>query len=102
MVEYTYRHRDDHADGIFWIDAAGPLAEGFARLATDHRLRWAENDQPRDEQIQAVFKALDSRPNALLVLDNLPDPSALAVSLSTGCVPEDLHTLPGAVHDAPA
>ncbi len=90
VVEYVYRHRDDYPDGIFWIDAAGPLAEGFARLATDHRLRWAENEQPRDEQIQAVFKTFDSRPRALLVLDNLPDPSALAVSLSTGCVPEDL------------
>jgi hypothetical protein len=90
VVEYVYRHREDCPDGIFWIDAAGPLAEGFARLATDHRLRWAENDQPRDEQIQAAFKALDSTPQTLLVLDNLPDPSSLAVSLSTGCVPEDL------------
>ena len=35
-VEYVYRHRGDYPDGIFWIDAAGPLAEGFARLATDH------------------------------------------------------------------
>ena len=57
-VEYVYRHRSDYPDGIFWIDAAGPLAEGFARLATDPRLRWAENDHPRDEQIRAAFSGL--------------------------------------------
>src|SRR5262249_24853488 len=38
-VEYAHRHREDYADGIFWIDAAGPLVEGFARLATEARLR---------------------------------------------------------------
>ncbi len=90
VVEYVYRHRDDYPDGIFWIDAAAPLAEGFARLVTDHRLRLAENDQPRDEQMRTAFAALDCRPHALLVLDNLPDPAALAVSLSPGCTPEDL------------
>ena len=77
-VEYVHRHRGDYPDGIFWIDAAGPLADGFARLATDHRLRWAENDRPRDEQIRATFAGLNGRPDALLVLDNLPDPAALA------------------------
>ena len=62
VVEYVYRHRDDYPDGIFWIDAAGPLAEGFARLATDHRLKWAESEQPLDEQIRAAFAALNCRP----------------------------------------
>jgi CHAT domain/NB-ARC domain len=89
-VEYVHRHQGDYPDGIFWIDAAGPLADGFARLATDHRLRWAENDRPRDEQIRAAFAALDSRPHALLVLDNLPDPGALAVPVLPYNVPEDL------------
>ena len=89
-VEYVHRQRGDYPDGIFWIDAAGPLADGFARLATDHRLRWAENDRPRDEQIRAAFAALDSRPHALLVLDNLPDPGALAVPVLPEYVPEDL------------
>ncbi|MFI5456776.1 MAG: NB-ARC domain-containing protein [Isosphaerales bacterium] len=89
-VEYVYRHEDDYPDGVFWIDAAGPLVEGFARLATDHRLRWAENDQPRDEQVRAAFKALNCRPHALLVLDNLPDPGAIALHLLPDCVPEDL------------
>jgi WD40 repeat protein len=90
VVEYAYRHRGDYPEGIFWIDAAGPLVEGFARLATDHRLKWAENERPRDEQIRATFKALNCRPHALLVLDNLPDPAAIALHLLPDCVPEDL------------
>jgi hypothetical protein len=89
-VEYVHRHRDDYPDGIFWIDAAGPLAEGFARLATNPRLRWAKTETSRDEQIRAAFAALDVRPRALLVLDNLPDPAAIAVPLLPGCTPEDL------------
>jgi WD40 repeat protein len=89
-VEYVHRHKEDYADGIFWIDAAVPLAEGFARLATDPRLRWAEADRPRDEQIRAAFMALNDRPHALLVLDNLPDPAAIAMPLLPGCTPEDL------------
>jgi WD40 repeat protein len=89
-VEYVHRHRGDYPDGMFWIDAAGPLVEGFARLATDPRLRWAEADRPRDEQIRAAFAVLDDRPRALLVLDNLPDPAAIAMALLPGCTPEDL------------
>jgi WD40 repeat protein len=89
-VEYIHRHRGDYSDGVFWIDAAGPLAEGFARLATDTRLRWAASDLPRDEQVRAAFAELSRRPRALLVLDNLPDPATLAVPLVPGCTPEDL------------
>ncbi len=89
-VEYVHRHREDYSDGVFWIDAAGPLAEGFARLATDSRLRWAEADRPRDEQIRSAFAALNGRSSALLVLDNLPDPAAIAAPLLPGCTPEDL------------
>ena len=89
-VEYVYQHKGDFPDGIFWIDATGPLAEGFARLATDSRLRWAESNRPRDEQIRAAYVELNRRPNALLVLDNLPEPAALAVPVVPDCVPEDL------------
>jgi WD40 repeat protein len=89
-VEYVYRHREDYPDGIFWIDAAGPLAEGFARLAMDPGLRWTENERPRDEQIRAAFAALNGGPQGLLVLDNLPDPALIAVPLLPDAVPEDL------------
>ena len=66
-------------DGIFWIDATGPLADLVARLATDSRLRWAESNRPHNEQIRAACAELNRRPNALLVLDNLLEPAALAV-----------------------
>jgi WD40 repeat protein len=89
-VEYVHRHRQSYPDGIFWIDSAAPLAEGFARLAADSRLKWTESDRPRDEQIRAAFAALNSRPRALLVLDNLPDPATIAVPVLPGCTPEDL------------
>jgi hypothetical protein len=38
-VEFVYRHGGDYREGIFWIDGAGSLAEGSARLATDPRIR---------------------------------------------------------------
>jgi len=37
-----------------------------------------------------VFAGLKSRPRALLVLDNLPDPAKLAVPVLTGCTPEHM------------
>jgi hypothetical protein len=33
-VEYVYAHRNDYPGGNFWINAAEPLHEGLARLAT--------------------------------------------------------------------
>jgi WD40 repeat protein len=89
-VEYVHRSRDDYPGGIFWIDASAPLAEGFSRLATDGRLKWAEPDRPRDEQIRAAFAALNRRADGLLVLDNLPDPATIAIPVLPGCTPEDL------------
>jgi len=29
-VEYVYRHRADYPGGIFWVNAAEPLAQGLA------------------------------------------------------------------------
>jgi WD40 repeat protein len=90
-VEYVHRYRGSYPDGIFWIDAAGSLAEGLARIAADPRLRWAEIHRSRDEQILDALRELDRRTNALLVLDNLPDPATLALSLLPGGAVEDLH-----------
>jgi WD40 repeat protein len=89
-VEYVFRNRDGYPDGIFWIDAAGPLSEGFSRLATDHRLGWAGSDLPRDQQIRAAFEELSRRTRGLLVLDNVPVPAVLAAPVVPECVPEDL------------
>ena len=32
-VEYVYRHKGDYPGGIFWVNAAEPLAQGLARSA---------------------------------------------------------------------
>jgi WD40 repeat protein len=89
-VEYVHRYQCAYPDGIFWVDAAGPLDEGFARLATNPRLGWAAGDQPRDDQVRAAFAELGRRSRALLVLDNLAEPAALAMPVLTACVPEHL------------
>jgi WD40 repeat protein len=81
-IEYAYRYRDGYPGGVFWINAAEPLVEGFAALG--RRLRPAVVDRPRDDQIQAAFEALVGRADSLLVLDNLADPSELIRPLATG------------------
>ena len=75
-VEYVYRFRDAYPDGIFWINAAEPLARGLAQIGS--RLRPQVLERPPDEQLRAAFDELKRRPDALLVLDNLEDPAQLA------------------------
>ena len=75
-VEYVYRFRDAYPDGIFWINAAEPLARGLAQIGS--RLRPQVLERPPDEQLRAAFDELKRRPDALLVFDNLEDPAQLA------------------------
>ena len=75
-VEYVYRFRDAYPDGIFWINAAEPLARGLAQIGS--RLRPQVLERPPDEHLRAAFDELKRRPGALLVLDNLEDPAQLA------------------------
>ena len=75
-VEYVYRFKDAYPDGIFWINAAEPLARGLAQIGS--RLRPQVLERPPDEQLRAAFDELKRRPGALLVFDNLEDPAQLA------------------------
>ena len=75
-VEYVYRFKDAYPDGIFWINAAEPLARGLAPIGS--RLCPKVLDRPPDEQLRAAFDELKRRPGALLVFDNLEDPAQLA------------------------
>ena len=75
-VEYVYRFKDAYPHGIFWINAAEPLAQGLAQIGS--RLRPQVLERPPDEQLRAAFDELKRRPDALLVLDNLEDPAQLA------------------------
>jgi len=76
-VEYSYRQHEagTYPDGIYWINAAEPLDQGFARLARD--LGLARTDQALDQQVRSAFDALGRWKKALLVLDNLEDPGTL-------------------------
>ena len=89
-VEYVYRFKDAYPHGIFWINAAEPLARGLAPIGS--RLRPQVLERPPDEQLRAAFDELKRRPGALLVFDNLEDPAQLArpvgaeaSSLTLGC-----------------
>ncbi len=89
-VEYVYRFRDAYPDGIFWINAAEPLAKGLAPIGS--RLRPQVLERPPDEHLRAAFDELKRRPDALVVFDNLEDPAQLtrpvgaeASPLTLGC-----------------
>jgi len=89
-VEYSYRQHEagTYADGIFWLNAAESLDQGFARLARD--LGLARTDQALDQQVRSAFDALGRWKKALLVLDNLEDPGTLNRSVVSGCIPAGL------------
>ena len=76
-VEYAYqcRERHDYPGGIFWINAAEPLAQGLAQLGA--KLRPETLDQSPNHQLRAAFDQLGHLANALIVFDNLDDPAQL-------------------------
>ena len=84
-VEYVYRFKDAYPHGIFWINAAEPLAQGLAQIGS--RLRPQVLERTADEQLRAAFDELKRRPDALLVLDNLEDPAQLHRSVGTEASP---------------
>jgi hypothetical protein len=75
-VEYVYRHKNDYPGGIFWVNAAEPLAQGLAQIGA--KLRPETLAQSSDHQLTAAFGELNHRPDALVVFDNLDDPALLA------------------------
>jgi len=87
-VEYCYRHKDDYPGGVFWVNAAEPLVQGFASLGCI--IDPANFDRPVPRQIDAAARYLHSHPDALLVLDNLEDPALLTRPVATGLIPAEL------------
>src|SRR5208337_3054199 len=89
-VEYSYRQHEAGAypEGIYWINAAEPLNQGFAGLA--RYLGLARTDQALDQQVRLAFDALGRWKKALLVLDNLEDPGILNRPIVSGCIPAGL------------
>ncbi len=87
-VEYVYRYRENFPDGIFWINAAEPLTQGLAHIG--RRLRSDVRSEPSDRQLQVAFEELSRRRNALLVFDNLENPSQLARPIGSEGIPFNL------------
>ena len=87
-VEYVYRYRESYPDGIYWVNAADPLAQGLARIGGS--LRPEVRAEPSDRQLRVAFEELNRRRGALLVLDNLEDPALLARPVGSEGIPLNL------------
>jgi WD40 repeat protein len=87
-VEYAHDYAEAYPDGVFWINAAEPLTQGFAQLS--QRLQPATADRTPEEQVRAAAFYLRDHPDALLILDNLADPSHLNGPVSPDLVPAGL------------
>jgi WD40 repeat protein len=75
-VEYVYLHKDDYSGGVFWVNAAEPLAQGLAQVGAE--LRSETIDQSLNHQLKAAYEELRRRSEALLVFDNVDDPAVLS------------------------
>jgi hypothetical protein len=87
-VEYCHRHRDDYPGGVFWVNAAEPLPQGFAALGCV--IDPANFDRSVPRQIDAAARYLNEHLDALLVLDNVEDPATLTHPMATGLIPTEL------------
>ncbi len=87
-VEYVYRYQKSYPDGIFWVNAADPLAQGLAQIGG--RLRPEVRTEPSERQLQVAFEELNRRRDALLVFDNLEDPAQLARPVGSEGIPVNL------------
>jgi len=87
-VEYVYRYQKGYPDGIFWVNAADPLAHGLAQIGG--RLRPEVRAESSDRQLQVAFEELNRRRNALLVFDNLEDPAQLTRPVGSEGIPVNL------------
>ena len=73
---------------MIWINAGESLTDGFATLG--RRLTPTVVDSPRDGQVRTAFALLARQPDALLVIDNLADPSELDRPVATGSIVTNL------------
>jgi WD40 repeat protein len=87
-VEYAHAHRDDYPSGVFWLNAINPLLFEFSDLA--EKLEMADRDTPRDQAARKVWDYLDLHPDALVIFDNVLEPSELNVPFSPDLVPANL------------
>jgi len=87
-VEYAHAHRDDYPGGIFWLNAINSLLIEFSDLA--EKLEMADREMPRDKAARKVCDYLDSHSDALVIFDNVLEPSELNLPFSPDLVPANL------------
>ena len=87
-VEYVYRYQECYRDGIFWVNAADPLALGVSQIGA--RLRPEARAESSEYLLRVAFEELNRRPNALLIFDNLEDPAQLARPIGSEGMPVNL------------
>jgi hypothetical protein len=68
-AQYCHQRRSTFPNGIFWIDASGPLLPGFAVIG--EALGYATAETPRPQAALAAWNYLETYTNALVVFDNL-------------------------------
>ncbi len=88
VVEYIYRYRQAYPGGIFWINAAEPLPQGFARIG--QIVCGNGYDKSQRALVQIAADHLRSDPDTLLVLDNLIEPDLLNLPVDGELVPAAL------------
>jgi hypothetical protein len=87
-VEYAHAHRDNYPSGVFWLNAINPLLIEFSDLA--EKLEMSDRDTPRDKAARKAWDYLDSHPDALVIFDNVLEPSELNQPFSPDLVPANL------------
>lgn len=87
-VEYAHAYRDDYPNGVFWLNAINPLLIEFSDLA--EKLEMSDRDTPRDKAARKAWDYLDSHPDALVIFDNVLEPSELNLPFSPDLVPANL------------
>lgn len=87
-AEYAHAHRDNYPSGVFWLNAINPLLFEFSDLA--EKLDMANRDTPRDKAARKAWDYLDSHPDALVIFDNVLEPSQLNMPFSPDLVPANL------------
>lgn len=87
-VEYAHAHRDDYPSGVFWLNAIHPLLIEFSDLA--EKLEMSDRDTPRDKAARKAWDYLDAHPDALVIFDNVLEPSELNLPFSPDLIPANL------------
>jgi hypothetical protein len=86
--EYAHAHRDNYPSGVFWLNAINPLLSEFSDLAEN--LEMADRNTPRDIAARRAWDYLDSHSDALVIFDNIIEPSELNRPFSPDLVPGNL------------